>query len=78
MLFVEFAIFNLIGQTGDFFPFIYSSRVIIFDGQEKWKQTNKQTKSYIKYLIVWNSKPAYYGYDRPENIEDFLYNINII
>lgn len=39
MPFVELIIiFNLIDHTGDFSPFIYSTRVIISDGQEKWKR----------------------------------------
>lgn len=42
MTFVELTIiFNLIGHTGEFFSFIYSSRVIIFDGPEKWKRKKK-------------------------------------
>ena len=31
-------IFNLIDHTSDVFSFIYSSRVIIFDEQKKWKR----------------------------------------
>lgn len=39
MLFIELtSIFNFIGHTGDFPPFIYFSRVIIFNGQENGKE----------------------------------------